>query len=73
MADIVIASLLLIGCVNVQGLQLFPAIIIVPMMQISWTMFSILSGGIYFQEYMTMSLARGLGYGLGVAVRPSPR
>ena len=52
----------------VQGLQLFPAIIIVPMMQISWTMFSILSGGIYFQEYMTLSVARGFGYGLGVAV-----
>lgn len=38
------------------------------MMQISWTMFSILSGGIYFQEYMTLSVPRGFGYGLGVAV-----
>jgi len=56
----------------VQALQLFPAIMIVPMMQISWTLFSILSGGIYFQEYKTMSTAQGCGYGLGVGVSPSP-
>ena len=54
-----------------QALQLFPAIMIVPMMQISWTLFSILSGGIYFQEYRTMSAASGCGYGLGVSVSPS--
>lgn len=51
-----------------QALQLFPAIMIVPMMQISWTLFSILSGGIYFQEYKTLNAARGCGYGLGVLV-----
>lgn len=51
-----------------QALQLFPAIMIVPMMQISWTLFSILSGGIYFQEYETLSVYRGCGYGVGVAV-----
>lgn len=58
--------------VPLQALQLFPAIMIVPMMQISWTLFSILSGGIYFQEYRTMSLSRGCGYGLGVGVSGSP-
>jgi drug/metabolite transporter (DMT)-like permease len=34
-----------------KSLKLFPAIVIVPTMQIGWTIFSIISGGIYFQEF----------------------
>ena len=39
------------------------------MMQISWTMFSILSGGIYFHEYRVFTLLTGSMFALGVAVR----
>ncbi|KAH1260475.1 putative magnesium transporter NIPA8 [Glycine max] len=34
-----------------EGLSLFDAILIVPMFQIAWTLFSICTGFIYFQEY----------------------
>lgn len=34
-----------------KSLKLFPAMVIVPTMQIGWTIFSIISGGIYFQEF----------------------
>ena len=52
----------------VQGLREFPSSVIVPMMQISWTMFSILSGGIYFHEYRVFTPLSGSMFALGVAV-----
>ena len=51
-----------------QGLKEFPSIVIVPMMQISWTLFSILSGGIYFKEYRTFTAGSGFMFTLGVLV-----
>ena len=51
-----------------QGLREFPSSVIVPMMQISWTMFSILSGGIYFHEYRVFTAFTGTMFALGVAV-----
>ena len=56
---------------GVQGLREFPSSVIVPMMQISWTMFSILSGGIYFHEYRVFTLLSGSMFALGVVVCPS--
>ncbi|KAJ9529764.1 hypothetical protein QJQ45_014535 [Haematococcus lacustris] len=41
----------------IAALRLFPAMIIVPLMQICWTLFSIISGMIYFQEYMSFNPA----------------
>lgn len=58
------------GCL--QGLKEFPSIVIVPMMQISWTLFSIVSGGIYFKEYRTFTFLSGFMFSLGVAVWPPP-
>ena len=42
----------------IDGLAMFDAILIVPMLQIVWTFFSIFTGFIYFEEYKvcTMSL-----------------
>lgn len=54
-----------------QGLKEFPSIVIVPMMQISWTLFSIVSGGIYFQEYSTFTALSGFMFTLGVLVGPA--
>ncbi len=34
---------------------MFPAMIIVPLMQICWTLFSIISGMLYFQEYTSFN------------------
>lgn len=48
---------------------MFPAMIIVPTLQICWTLFSILSGMLYFQEYAGMSGLGAAMFVLGVVVR----
>lgn len=47
---------------------MFPAMIIVPLMQIAWSLFSIVSGMIYFQEYKTFTTLSACMFGLGVVV-----
>ena len=32
-----------------QGLRLFPAVVIMPLMQVAWTVLCILDGGIFFE------------------------
>lgn len=51
-----------------QGLQQFPAMVIVPTMQIAWTLFSILSGFLYFQEYKGFSGLGATMFCIGVLV-----
>lgn len=48
---------------------MFPAMIIVPVMQISWTLFSIVSGMLYFQEYLGFTLVKSIMFPIGVLVR----
>ena len=55
-----------------QALRLFPAVVIVPTMQISWTLFSVVSGGIYYQEYHAFTAFTASMFGLGVLVQSSP-
>ena len=62
----------MICCACAQGLKEFPSIVIVPMMQISWTLFSVLSGGIYFKEYRTFTAGSGFMFTLGVLVGALP-
>lgn len=47
---------------------MFPALIIVPSLQICWTLFSILSGMLYFQEYAGMQAGPTAMFVIGVAV-----
>lgn len=47
---------------------MFPAMVIVPTLQICWTLFSILSGMLYFQEYQEMGWLQASMFCLGVAV-----
>jgi hypothetical protein len=47
---------------------MFPALVIVPALQICWTLFSILSGMLYFQEYATMQPLPTALFVLGVGV-----
>jgi hypothetical protein len=51
-----------------KGLQLFPSVYIVPMMQAMWTVRSILNGGIYFQEFSEFTWWRFLVFFGGVVV-----
>ncbi|KAK9838720.1 hypothetical protein WJX74_001984 [Apatococcus lobatus] len=51
-----------------RALRLFPAMVIVPTMQISWTLFSILSGGVFFEEYLAFTQMSAAMFLLGVVV-----
>eukprot|EP00210_Caulerpa_lentillifera_P003639 g3474.t1 len=51
-----------------KALKYFPAMIIVPTMQISWTFFSIVSGMLYFQEYRDLDVKQGIMYTFAVIV-----
>eukprot|EP00854_Cymbomonas_tetramitiformis_P015920 gene15920-18876_t len=51
-----------------MSLKLFPAMIIIPMMQINWTLFSIVSGGMYFQEFKDFSTLNMCVFCAGVGV-----
>jgi hypothetical protein len=48
---------------------MFPAMVIVPVMQISWTLFSIISGMLYFQEYLGFTPLKSVMFPIGVLVR----
>jgi hypothetical protein len=49
-----------------DGLAMFDAILIVPMLQIVWTFFSIFTGFIYFEEYRVLDNFRATMFGVGV-------
>ncbi|GAX78098.1 hypothetical protein CEUSTIGMA_g5540.t1 [Chlamydomonas eustigma] len=51
-----------------KGLRMFPAMIIVPLLQICWTLFSIVSGLLYFEEYRSFNTLRACMFALGVTV-----
>eukprot|EP00002_Diphylleia_rotans_P020896 TRINITY_DN4064_c0_g1_i2.p1 TRINITY_DN4064_c0_g1~~TRINITY_DN4064_c0_g1_i2.p1 ORF type:complete len:424 (+),score=85.60 TRINITY_DN4064_c0_g1_i2:60-1331(+) len=51
-----------------SGLRLFPSMIVVPALQVFWTVFSILSGGIYFDEFSKFSWAQTFGFTSGVLI-----
>lgn len=51
-----------------QGLQRFDAVFTVPIFQCSAILFSIASGGVYFNEFQNMSLLQVLMFILGVSV-----
>ncbi|GMH25645.1 hypothetical protein Nepgr_027488 [Nepenthes gracilis] len=49
-----------------EGLALFDAILIIPIFQIAWTFFSICTGFVYFQEYLTLNTLRAAMFMLGM-------
>uniref|UniRef100_A0A2P2M6L9 Probable magnesium transporter n=2 Tax=Rhizophora mucronata TaxID=61149 RepID=A0A2P2M6L9_RHIMU len=49
-----------------EGLSIFDAILIVPMLQIAWTFFSICTGFVYFQEYQVFDALRTTMFVLGM-------
>ncbi|CAD7699807.1 unnamed protein product [Ostreobium quekettii] len=51
-----------------KALKMFPALVIVPTMQISWTMFSIISGLLYFEEYRMFTYTKGFMFGVALVI-----
>ena len=51
-----------------QGLLLFPAVVIVPMLEIQWVLFIMVSGGLYFGDFETFSNLQLAMFGVGVFV-----
>jgi drug/metabolite transporter (DMT)-like permease len=51
-----------------MALRLFEAAVIVPVMQICWTLFSIINGMIYYQEYQDLDALKGSMFALGVLI-----
>ncbi|GLI71133.1 hypothetical protein VaNZ11_016220, partial [Volvox africanus] len=51
-----------------KGLRMFPAMIIVPLLQIAWTLFSIVSGMLYFQEYKGFTTLKAIMFPVGVVI-----
>ena len=49
-----------------KGLELFPPLFIIPVMQVFFVFFAILSGGIYFQEFETFNSSQWGGFVAGV-------
>ncbi|DBA82041.1 TPA: hypothetical protein ACH3X1_007737 [Trebouxia sp. C0004] len=50
------------------GLLLFPAVVIVPMLEIQWVLFIMVSGGLYFGDFETFSKLQLAMFGVGVFV-----
>lgn len=61
-------SMWVLPCLCMQGQQRFPALIIVPCMQLCWTLFGVISGLLYFKEYVGMSGLQVAMFVLGVVV-----
>ena len=53
---------------RLQGLLLFPAVVIVPMLEILWVLFIMVSGGIYFGDFEKFSQLQLAMFGVGVFV-----
>ncbi len=51
-----------------QALRLFPVSIIMPILQIVWVLFSIVSGSLYYQEYKTLDALSGSMFGVGIVI-----
>lgn len=61
-------TLCLAALVCLQGLQAFPALIIVPCLQLCWTLFGVVCGLLYFQEYVGMTQLQVAMFVLGVGI-----
>ena len=51
-----------------KGLSKFDGLFIIPVLQVFWTFYSIVSGGIYFEEFDAFSPEQMLGFCSGVSV-----
>lgn len=53
---------------SLQGLLLFPGVVIIPMLEILWVLFILVSGSIYFGDFETFSKLQLAMFGTGVFI-----
>ena len=51
-----------------QSLALFPPMFIIPVIEVCFTFFAILCGGIYFQEFVNFTIPQYIGFAAGVGM-----
>ncbi len=51
-----------------RALSMFDGLFVIPVLQVFWTFFSIVSGGIYFEEFDEFSPGQMVGFSFGVLV-----
>ena len=51
-----------------KALSMFDGLFIIPVLQVFWTFFSIVSGGIYFEEFKSFTWPQMIGFCAGVCV-----
>ena len=51
-----------------KGLELFPPLFIIPVMQVFFVFFAIICGGLYFQEFVDFTVSQFIGFSFGVAM-----
>ena len=51
-----------------QGLLLFPAVVIVPMLEILWVLFIMVSGGLYFGDFEKFDTFQLAMFGVGIFI-----
>ena len=49
-----------------KGLELFPPLFIIPVLQVFFVFFAILCGGIYFEEFVAFTYSQYIGFVIGV-------
>eukprot|EP01038_Epipyxis_sp_PR26KG_P005418 gene5418-7507_t len=50
------------------GFELYPALFIIPVMQVFFVFFAILCGGLYFEEFLHFSVVQFIGFTIGVVM-----
>ena len=51
-----------------KALAQFDGLFIIPTLQVFWTFFSILSGGVFFKEFEKFDVGQGIGFTIGIVI-----
>ena len=51
-----------------RALAQFDGVFIIPVLQVFWTFFSIVSGGVFFKEFLTFSTSQSVGFSVGIII-----
>ena len=51
-----------------KGLELFPPLFIIPVLQVFFVFFAIMCGGVYFEEFIGFTYQQYIGFVIGVVM-----
>ena len=51
-----------------RALAQFDGVFIIPVLQVFWTFFSIISGGVFFKEFLSFSTSQSTGFIIGIII-----